>query len=322
MPTSFKDLVQIKGNGIYATEEHLERGRIWVFTPGNNYTNYQICWRAPAKGTAVIEIWGAGGSGARMCCCGGGLPGNAGAYSKKTIQVNANCYVCGAVGFSCGNADAICFRGCSDPTGVTWTGNCGASGCMCAQGGAGGRSFCTTGSSLYCCFAANGYCARGPYNDNCGTICNYFNGIWIACAYGGDVNRCGGFSCTAFMGCQGPCICSTTFHVATPPGYVAKCGGVVSFGAENNNEFSNWSGQGAHQHQSALNAQSRQPTHGVPWSYCWGFGGGCGCYENEGCYTGVGPGYPGTPPFPCGDVRDHGRRGGHGAIRIRFIEGQ
>jgi hypothetical protein len=27
-------------------------------------------------------------------------------------------------------------------------------------------------------------------------------------------------------------------------------------------------------------------------------------------------------PNPCPEVRDHGRRGGHGAIRIRFIEGQ
>ena len=123
MPTSFKNLVKIKGDGIYATEEHLERGRIHVFTPGNNYTNYSICWRAPAKGTAVVEIWGAGGSGAKMCCCGGGLPGNAGAYSKRTIQVNTNCFICGSVGFSCGNSDSLCFRGCSDPTQICWSGN-------------------------------------------------------------------------------------------------------------------------------------------------------------------------------------------------------
>jgi hypothetical protein len=36
----------------------------------------------------------------------------------------------------------------------------------------------------------------------------------------------------------------------------------------------------------------------------------------------VPPGHPGTAPFPCGDVRDNGRRGGHGLIRIKFIEGQ
>ena len=33
-------------------------------------------------GEATIEMWGAGGSGARMCCCGGGIPGNAAGYPK------------------------------------------------------------------------------------------------------------------------------------------------------------------------------------------------------------------------------------------------
>ena len=36
----------------------------------------------PHGGEATIEMWGAGGSGARMCCCGGGIPGNAAGYSK------------------------------------------------------------------------------------------------------------------------------------------------------------------------------------------------------------------------------------------------
>lgn len=322
MPTSFKSLVGTKSQAAYTSaEQNLERGKIWVYTPGNNFTNQNICWTAPATGTAVIEMWGAGGSGARMCCCGGGLPGNAGAYTKKTIRVNAGCFVCGSVGMSCGNADGLCFRGCSDASGLYWYGNCGASGCMCAQGGAGGRSFCTTGTSLYCCFAANGYCATGPYNDNCGLICNYFGGIWIACGYGGDVNRCGAFSCTLFFGCQGPCICSYHYHIATPPGQYSKCGGVVAITTENNNEFSNWSGQGMSQHINALNGISRTPNGGNPWAYCWGFGGGCGCYENEGCTGHVPPGHPGMTGHPCGDVRDVGRRGGHGMIRIKFIEG-
>ena len=60
-------------------EENLETGYIYVWSPGTNYTNFcnGVCWKAPAAGTAHIEIWGAGGSGARMCCCGDGLPGNA-----------------------------------------------------------------------------------------------------------------------------------------------------------------------------------------------------------------------------------------------------
>jgi hypothetical protein len=36
----------------------------------------------------------------------------------------------------------------------------------------------------------------------------------------------------------------------------------------------------------------------------------------------VPPGHPGTPPMPCPEVRDQARRGGHGLIRIKFIEGQ
>ena len=60
-------------------EENLETGYIYVWSPGTNYTNFcnGVCWTAPAAGKAHIEIWGAGGSGARMCCCGDGLPGNA-----------------------------------------------------------------------------------------------------------------------------------------------------------------------------------------------------------------------------------------------------
>ena len=27
----------------------------------------------------------------------------------------------------------------------------------------------------------------------------------------------------------------------------------------------------------------------------------------------------GAPPHPCGDVRDHAYRGGHGIIRIKYI---
>lgn len=324
MPTSFRNLVGTKAQSFFAgsgNESNLERGRVWSYTPGNDFSNYGICWTAPADGTAIVEIWGAGGSGARMCCCGGGVPGNAGAYSRRTVKVRAGCFFTGSVGFSCGNGDALCFRGCSDSTGLCWRGLEGT-GCMCAQGGRGGLSFCSTGTSMFCCFGGNGFCRTGPFNDNCGIVCNFFPGIWIANAFGGNINRCGHFSCTAFFGCQGPCICSYIQHVAVPAGQHSRCGGVVSFATENNNDFSNWSGQGAHQHQAALNGLSRAPNAGIPWAYPWGFGGGCGCYDNEGCSPHVPPGHPGTAPFPCGDVRDNGRRGGHGLIRIKFIEGQ
>jgi hypothetical protein len=325
MATSFRNLVGTKNQSIYADstggETNLERGKIWSFTPGTDFAKNNACWIAPADGTVVLEIIGAGGSGARMCCCGGGLPGNAGAYAKKTFKVAQGQRICGCYGFACGNADAMCFRGCSEPSMVCYQSISG-NGCMCAQGGKGGVTYCSTGTSMFCCFGGNGFCRTGPFNDNCGIVCNVCPGSFQAQAFGGDVNVCGHFSCVAFFGCQAPCICSFIQHVAVPGGSHARCGGVVVFATENNNDFSNWSGQGAHQHLSALNGLSKQPNGGIPWAYGWGFGGGCGCYENEGCSTHVPPGHPGTPAFPCPGVRDQGRRGGHGLIRIKFMEGQ
>ena len=120
-------------------EENLEIGEIWFYSPGSNYTNFNsgFCWRAPGTGTATIEAWGPGGPGARMCCCGYGLPANAGAYVKKTIAVNSTCYVCGTIGFP-QYAHSLCHSGCSDPTGLCWCG-CGTNGCSCARGGRGGN---------------------------------------------------------------------------------------------------------------------------------------------------------------------------------------
>lgn len=319
---SLKSLLSSKNQGLYDFEENLERGEIYVFTPGTDYETFQqgVCWTAPADGTAVIEIWGAGGSGAKMCCCGFGLPGNPGAYAKKTIKMRSGCFLCGFVGKSCGNSNDLCFRGCSQATCLCWRGNDGQGGCMCAQGGRGGTAICSTTPSAYCCFRANGFCATGPFNANCGIICNYRSGDWIACAYGGDVNIGCNFSCVSYFGCLPSCPCLFHFHLGVPPGQFAKCGGVVSFTAENNSEYANWSGQGPFQHIFAINALSRTPQNGQPWTYEWGAGRGCGCYDNEGCSRHAPIGHPGMGPFPCPNVRDHARSGGDGAIRIRFIE--
>lgn len=141
-------------------EENLEKGEVWFYTGGTSSANLWcgFCWFAPAAGTAVIEAWGAGGPGSRMCCCGWGLPGNSGAYVKKKISVAQGCYICGCAGNPpC--SSALCFQGCGDPTMLTWYGNNGNSGCICAEGGKGGVSFCSTGTAMWCCFAANGFCA-------------------------------------------------------------------------------------------------------------------------------------------------------------------
>ena len=321
MPFSLKTLVRNRRDFIASDEENLEQGRVWVFTPSNVRTNFHtgFCWTAPAAGTAVIEVWGAGGSGARMCCCGRGLPGNSGAYVKRTIEVATGNAVSGVVGFSCGNADAICFRGCSTASCVCWISST-TDGCICAQGGAGGRSFCSTGSSLYCCFLANGYCTTGPYNVNCGKVCNYFPGIWIACGYGGDVNCCGGFSCTSFLGCLPSCPCATQYHMATPPGKFSTGGAVITFTTEADSGADNWTGMGANGYLHGLGVAGKNPSQGIMSDHrCWTGGRTCGCYEANGCIPFSPPGFPGMAAVPCGDHRSVGYRGGHGAVRIKFI---
>ena len=321
MPTSFQNLIRSRTTG--RVEENLETGRIYVFTPGTMYTNFcnGFCWNPPSTGRAVIEVWGAGGSGAQMCCCGGGTPGNAGAYSKKTICVSSTDFVRGTIGNSCGNSSALCFRGCSDPTGVCWT-QCAAAqnGCICAQGGAGGRGMCSTGTSLFCCFVNQSHCFTGPFNDNCGVICNYFSGIWIACAYGGDTNCCGHFSCSVFFGCLPQCPCCFQYHTASPAGFYS-CGpyNVAAFGAEDDNRHSNWSGQPLMQEVNAFSALRRSPTGGIPMNYCWRSDRKCGCYEMQGCIHYAPPATGGYPTSPCPGVRDHAGRGGWGAVRIRFF---
>ena len=70
---SLKGLLTVR-NPAEMVEDNLETGYIYSWTPGTNYTNFcnGVCWTAKANGTAIIEAWGAGGSGARMCCCGDG----------------------------------------------------------------------------------------------------------------------------------------------------------------------------------------------------------------------------------------------------------
>jgi hypothetical protein len=318
MPTSLQTLVRSRAQTF--DEENLEQGRVWVYSPGTMYTNFctGFCWRAPDNGTAVIEMWGAGGSGAQMCCCGGGTSGNAGAYSKRTISVAAGCPISGTIGYACGNSSALCFRGCSEPTQLCWTSTTG-NGCMCAQGGAGGRGMCSTGTSMFCCFVNQSHCFTGPFNDNCGLICNYFPGIWIACAYGGDVNCCGPFSCTSFLGCQAVCHCCTQFHVAVPAGYFSCIGNVATHGAEDESRSAQMPGQNIHKFFSSMSGLSRTPVKGVPMSYCWRSDRACGCYEMQGCMPYLAPGVGGMATTPCPGVRDHGIRGGMGAVRIRFF---
>ena len=310
-------------SGLSANETNLERGQIFLFTPGyEKGGSFTFCWNPPGPGTAIIEIWGASGSGAQMCCCGGGIPGNPGAYSRRTITVNStSCFVCGNVGNSCGNSSTLCYRGRSEPTGVCWQGD-GTAGCMCAEGGAGGVSFCSTSTSLYCCFAGNGFC-RTAIGSFCGVICNFGSGAPAGCcaqAYGGNVNCFGGFSCASFRGCtptEG--ICCFIYHVNTSPGIIGDNGAVITYNVDAEWGAANWSGQGFHSFSAALSAASRSPTTGVPFTACWAGARACGCYEQQGCNMFMPVGVPGMPAHPCSGVRDHAIRGGNGAVRISFF---
>ncbi len=301
----------------------MESGQVYNFQT-NNYDGLHagMCFHPCQSGTAIIEIWGAGGSGAKMCCCGFGTPGNPGAYSRKTVTLTCCGYITGSPGIACGN-DALCFRGCSDATGVTIYANGSNTGCMCAQGGRGGISYCSTGTDAYCCFTAGGFYTTLGVNGNCGIVCNKCcSGGWCAQAYGGDTNCPGGFSCVSFLGASGSsCPCSTHFHMQGPAGYYSKCGVVVSFNSDDGNGFANWSGQGRGQYAQALAGASRWPQMGSFFATCWGFSGNCGCYENEGCMNLLPPGFPSAGPHPCPGVRDHASKGGNGAIRIKFIAG-
>ena len=321
---SLKNLTATKNNNFpQVTETNVESGQIYNFQT-NNFDGLHagICFHPCQSGTAIIEIWGAGGSGAKMCCCGFGTPGNPGAYSRKTVILTCCGYITGSPGIACGN-DALCFRGCSDATGVTIYANGSNTGCMCAQGGRGGISYCSTGTDAYCCFTAGGFYTTLGVNGNCGIVCNKCcSGGWCAQAYGGDINCPGGFSCVSFLGASGSsCPCSTHFHMQGPAGYYSKCGVVVSFNSDDGNGFANWSGQGRGQYAQALAGASRWPQMGSFFATCWGFSGNCGCYENEGCMNLLPPGFPSAGPHPCPGVRDHASKGGNGAIRIKFIAG-
>jgi len=303
---------------VSVTEENLEKGRIYVYTPGTNYSRLWcgFCFHPDTSGTAVVEIWGAGGSGAEMCCCGFGTPGNAGAYVRKTVSMAPGDFICGYIGQSCGNATALCFRGCSEATQVRFCIG-GQETCACAEGGKGGLTYCSTNSSYYCCYRANGFCVTRTDNDNCGIVCNQCSGSWIACAYGGDVNCPGKISCVSAFGCYPSCVCLFIDHVPTPAGMFSKEGAMMSYTRENNNDFAQWSGSGHHQHLGVLGS-GRFPRGGIPWATCWGASKACGCYENDGCVPVMPIGTGGRGPNPCPGVRDHAIRGGHGGVRIRF----
>lgn len=207
-----------------AAHSKVEAGQVYVYKPTAVINAAPFCWVAPAAGQAVIEIWGGNGGASPGCCCGSGIPGNSGAYSRRTVTVAAGWYVCGCVGAGgCGYTGPYCGT-CGCGTGVTvFNASAVSQGCMCAQGGTGGRWVCWTGSNPYCCFISIGYCFTTGAGAGCGTICNYGGPVasTISQAFGGDVNIQGGLGKRKFEDC-------TWSHydcVPWSPGVVSECAG-------------------------------------------------------------------------------------------------
>lgn len=301
-------------------ETNLKDGRIWAYTPGFSAGGFSrdVCWRAPGNGTAVIEIWGAGGSGAGGCCCYGGIPGNPGAYVKKTITVAANDWVSGVVGISCGNSSTIGFRGCSTSTCITICTTAGCS-CLCAQGGAGGVVICQTGASQYCCFVASAYCGTLIANG-CGVLCNNVGAAICSrgLAYGGDVNCPGCLSCMTFWRCD-PTNTVNLVHIAYPAGLFSTDGGWITY--EDGSCFTDSQFSSLMPYSQAImgmNAQAMGFNQGA-MIHCWASNTQCGCYRDTGCSPHLPPGMPGMSGVTLAGQQSSGQRGGHGALKITFI---
>lgn len=313
-------LVSARLEGVTA-ETNLEQGTIYTYHSGGAYNDFRclFCWQAPAAGTAVVEIWGAGGSGARMCCCGSGVGGNSGAYSKKTLTVDTGGFITGCIGRSCGNANDIFFRGCSTGTCITI---CDASGgtcyCMCAMGGRGGTTRCVDGTSIYCCLlSADSYPSTNT-GTGCGIVCNY-NAAWEAFAYGGDINCNGTISCTYFYHCNPECRCSQYVTHAIPYGMFTIGLPRATTDVESAHGAPYPQGGGVDSTTMGLAGLSTQPTMGFYTMGCWSSHSMCQCYETIGCMSVTAPAVGGFPGMPCSSVRNHGYRGGHGIVRIKFI---
>lgn len=304
-------------------ESNLETGRVFSYAPGNVYTgnpNGFFCWRSPGAGTATIEMWGASGSGSRMCCCGHSVPGNPGGYSRRSISVIQGCYICGCMGKSCANHSSLTEQGCSQPTMLCWFGN-GTNGCMCAEGGRSGVSLCISSGSIYCCFLSGYSLCNTNLGTGCGIVCNWCSGIWQGCAYGGTFN-CGAlFSCTTMLNCNPCCTCCFVWHVRTSAGVFSNCGAIIAHKAENDGG-SMWSSNGVGSAVGhfifSLHAASRDPNIGVPYQACWNSNTICHCYETQGCMPFLPYGIPGPGVYPIPGVRDVGQRGGQGMVRISY----
>lgn len=304
-----------------SVQDTKRNGMEWFFTH-TNVTGNQVgtpcyyCWISPGTGRAVIELWGASGSGSLMCCCsGGGLPGNPGGYTKINVSVTASSYVCGWVGCS-PHGGCLCYPGQSGCS-VACLFNTGCNNVLRSMGGFGGYTNCSTSTAHYCCLVAAGF-NHTLISNFCGIVCNSGgpNGAVGACACGGDLNITGGISCTRMWDCCQYHKCNMESIVSVSAGiFSACCNTCFNFFRS---EYPGYgiANAGWAEMENAMSTLNRQ----MPYNHnCYSSMQPCGCYEHDGCFL-MPVGVPGQTGQPCPGVRSSGQKGGHGGIRVTFYQ--
>lgn len=118
--------------------------------------------------------------------------------------------------------------------------------------------------------------------------------------------------------CKACCLCYYEFHVKVPPGIYGPEPQTVSYGAQPNGDKPLWNNS-HEQYYMHLAGMRNMPNQGAPLWTCYSGNAYCGCYEYNGCDHKAPMGVPGHGTTPCAGVRDHGMRGGHGFMKIKFI---
>lgn len=312
-------LLNERANRRLQSVETLSGGNVFYYTFLDTQSGKcQFCYKSPGTGCIVLEVWGSSGSGGRQCCCTmAGLPGNASGYSKKYIRVCSGTYICGWAGCAT-NAMGRCYSGRGNCS-VACVFNSGNNGCARSEAGYGGWTRCITGGTPYCCLRCCLFCANREGGSGCGIICNYRgpNNARPANGSSGDVNLCGGWSCTRYWCCcRGYQLCGVEHNISIAPGIHSAEGPTCLQFSRNQAPTNN--GNGGSTGRKELEIAYSGLGNTMPgMDFCWQGSRDCGCYDIMGCYFGS-PGVPGTSGSGCAGVRSNGVRGGHGAIKITF----
>ena len=320
-------------------ETNIETGIISMLIPhSTQYTDHHSLTRSYSSpnvtGTVTVEIWGASGSAAGQRCCGLSIPGNPGAYSRKTFTLNGNTLnFTTTIGVAC-TEENLCYKGTSGPTCLCWCLG-SANGTMCAGGGRGGVWWCSDGSrTTFCCAIEALHCHTifsdlpHPYNPGrtgatdgagCGMICNIKVAGDIPTASGGDLNLSGGISCSLFGQCNQCCNISNIYFVKTSPYRFSKEGAMIVNQQDECNMRYNFGGGGPSDLLHVLGFAGRVPTPG-PLFNCWGATRNCGCNSTANRFQDIMP--YGVPANAGGASQEsgysYGNRGGPGAVKVVY----